>query len=84
MQILTTCWRLIPVASALEQSPQFSDREAGVSQNATERSLGDVTAGMDRHSSATTVRMPHDVVAACYPRHLEPGFLQRAHDLIAA
>jgi hypothetical protein len=64
-----------PAWSASEQTLQFCDRHAGVSQYAAERSFGDVASRMDRYGSAATVGMAHDVVASGYPRDLEPGFL---------
>jgi hypothetical protein len=66
---------LIAAWSASEQTLQFCDRHAGVSQYAAERSFGDVASRMDRYGSAATVGMAHDVVASGYPGDLEPGFL---------
>ena len=47
-------------------------------------SLGNIASSVDRHSGAATIGMAHDVVAARYPRHFEPGFLQCPHDLATA
>jgi hypothetical protein len=60
--------KLIGFAPALEQSLKFGYRHADVSQNATERSLGDIPTGMNWNGGATTVRMTHDAMAARYPR----------------
>jgi hypothetical protein len=66
--------RPIRARLASEQALQFCHRHANVSQDAAERSFGDVASRMDRHSSAATVGMAHYVVAASYPRHRKPGF----------
>jgi hypothetical protein len=60
---------------ASQQTLQFWNRHADVSQDAAERSFGDIASRVDRHGSAAAVGVAHDVVAANYSRHPEPGFL---------
>jgi hypothetical protein len=64
---------VIPGSLASEQTLQFCHRHGGVSQNSAERSFGHVASRMDGDGSTATVWMAHDVVAASYPRHLEPS-----------
>jgi len=54
---------------------QLLHRHACVSENAAQGSLGDITAGMNRHGGTAPVRMTHDVVAPGNPSDLESSFL---------
>jgi Domain of unknown function (DUF222) len=64
---------LIAARFTSKQLLEVRHRHAGVGQNATKGSFGDISSTMYWHSSPATVRMAHDVVAADYPRDLESG-----------
>jgi hypothetical protein len=58
----------------ISQEPlEFFYAHADVGKNPAERSLGDIVALVHRDCRAASISVPHDVVAASHPGHLETG-----------
>jgi hypothetical protein len=54
---------------------EFFHAHADVGKNPAERSFGDIAALVHRDCRAASISVPHDVVAASHPGHLETGSL---------
>ena len=64
----------------LQQLPEVIFSQAHDGQDVAQSSLGQIPSPMDRYRNGPTVRVPHDVVAATDPNHLEAGSFQRSDD----
>ena len=72
----------VPVSRhALQQLPELIFSQAHDGQDVAQGSLGHIASPMDGYRDSPTVRVPHDVVAATDPDHLEAGLFQRSDDL---
>ena len=68
---------------SLETTPKILDRHVGVSKNASQRSLGDIAASMDRYCRGTSIRVAQDEMTSGDPHNREPSLLKRPDDPFA-
>jgi hypothetical protein len=70
---MTPASALAAEVAALEKPLQFGQRQADISEDAPERSLGDVSPGMDGDRRTAPIRVAQNVMASRDPHDLEPG-----------